>query len=585
MSDAVQQIKDRLNIIDVVSSYVELHKAGKNFKGKSPFTNEKTPSFYVSPERGMYYCFSTSQGGDIFTFIEVMEGVDFKGALKILAEKAGVTLTPLTLEKQSERDRLYDLLEEVTKFYVQELEKNEEALIYLKERGVLPETVTSWRIGFAPGPPEGGWRATKEYLTKQGFSLSEMQKAGLIKTASDGKEPYDVFRNRIMFPLFDQSGRVVAFSGRTLEKGQDIPKYVNSPETELFKKSEILYGYNRAKHGIRELDFSLIVEGQFDVVMSHQAGYSNTVAVSGTALTVNHVQLLERLSTRVVLALDADRAGIAAAKRSADLMLRRGMDVKVASLPEGADPADLVKSDKKLFKQAIGRATHVIEFLLERLLQSNSDVRTLKLKAREEVIPYITLLGNKIDQDHFEQLVADSLKTTKEAVHFEVERSSEEYLNQVSKQSVTDTKVSDKTTSVTLSMTRQETLITYLLGILPDYSPVVSDRIKNELEKITGEEFAVLNAKIPLAKKAEVIFTREQISNKQSKTQLNEEVIHTLNQLRQLIIRQNLKGAKDLLQQAELAGDEALQEEHLQAVKYNQEALQNEPYNERLLQE
>ncbi|MEZ4195192.1 MAG: CHC2 zinc finger domain-containing protein [Candidatus Paceibacterota bacterium] len=215
MSDAVQQIKDRLNIIDVVTPYVELHKAGRHFKGKSPFANEKTPSFYVSPERGMYYCFSTSQGGDIFTFIQTMEGVDFKGALKILAEKAKVELVPVSPEKQNEKDRLYSVLEEATHFYQTKLKADKGATEYLKKRGVSEESVASWRIGFAPGPPEAGWRETKLHLTGKGFTSTELAKAGLIKGSEAGKEPYDVFRNRVMFPLFDQGGRVVAFSGRT----------------------------------------------------------------------------------------------------------------------------------------------------------------------------------------------------------------------------------------------------------------------------------------------------------------------------------------------------------------------------------
>ena len=358
MTDVVQQIKDRLNILDVVAPYVEVQKAGKQFKCRCPFHNEKTPSFNISPERGMYHCYGCGVGGDMFTFIEAIEGVDFKGALKILAEKARVELVPVSPEKQSERDRLYATLEGATKFYVDELKKNPEALAYLKKRGVSDQVVAIWRIGFAPGPPASSWRATKDHLQAQGFSLKELMGAGIIKGADQGKEPYDVFRNRIMFPLFDQGGRVVAFSGRTLEVGQDIPKYVNSPETELFKKSEILYGYDRAKHGIRNLDFSLIVEGQFDVVMSHQAGYNNTVAVSGTALTPSHVQLLERLSHKVVLALDADKAGIAAAKRSADLMLRRGLDVKVAMMPLGKDPADIILEDPKEFRHIIGQSVH-----------------------------------------------------------------------------------------------------------------------------------------------------------------------------------------------------------------------------------
>lgn len=578
MSDVVQQIKDRLSIIDVISPYVELHKAGKNFKGKSPFTNEKTPSFYVSPERGMYYCFSTSQGGDMFTFIETMEGVDFKGALRILADKARVELVPISPEKQSERDRLYTVLEAATLYYQEELRKNEAALAYLKERGLLPETIASWRVGYAPGPTTGGWRAVKEHLTAKGFTATELFKAGLIKQAADGKEPYDVFRHRIMFPLFDQGGRPVAFSGRTLETDKEVPKYVNSPETELYKKSELLYGYDRAKHGIRHLDFSLIVEGQFDVVLSHQAGYTNTVAVSGTAFTLQHVQLLERLSTRVVLALDSDKAGIAAAKRAADIMLRRGLDVKVALLPK-KDPADMVREDPKEFKRVIGSSVHIIEFLMSILSDLNLDPRTFKLRAREEVIPYIPLLPNRIDQDHFEQIVADLLKTTKDAVHYEVERCIEQQTTKA--QSVAPTAPARTETTprvVEDPQRRRDTVLTYLLGVLPALPLEAAARIRTELASILKVGESELDDLVPVTGRAEVLFKIESQIENHPKLLFETEVVHALNQFREISIRQELKEARALLAQAELAGDEAAVASFLETVASLQRALQVPPY-------
>jgi DNA primase len=586
MSDAVQQIKDRLSIIDVVSPYVELHRAGKNFKGKSPFTNEKTPSFYVSPERGMYYCFSTSQGGDMFTFVQTMEGVDFKGALKILAEKARVELVPVSPEKQTERDRLYALLEAAAAFYVEELKKNPTALAYLKERGVLADTIASWRIGYAPGPPGAGWRTTKEYLMKRGFTDRELQNAGISKRTQDGKEPYDVFRNRIMFPLFDQGGRVVAFSGRTLESGPDIPKYVNSPETELFKKSELLYGYDRAKHGIRHLDFSLIVEGQFDVVMSHQAGYTNTVAVSGTAFTLEHVKLLERLSTKVVLALDADKAGIAAAKRAADVMLRRGLDVKVAMLPEGKDPADGVRDDIKGFKRCIGSSVHVIEFLMNRLLLAPLDARTRKLRAREEVIPYIPLLPNKIDQDHFEAVVAELLGTTKDAVHYEVERVREQESTSV-RPSVTAGSAGGVNSEVSVLedvMTQKLSLLTYIVGVLPLIPKEAHARVNTAVLESTGLTAESLEAMVSLPERAAVLFRAETQNESQPKLLLETELIHALNRLRQLVAREELRAARALLEQAELADDEVRFNELMARITECQKKLQAEPYTLSFLQ-
>ncbi len=398
---AVEQIKERLTIVDVVGSYVELKLAGKNYKAKSPFTNEKTPSFYVSPDRGMYYCFSSQKGGDMFTFIQEMEGVDFKGALKILADRAHVELVPEDPKKRDERETQYALLEDATQYFFKNREDAPLVDEYILDRGVTVQTMHTWRIGYA----KDEWRALRTYLTSKGYTDTQMLSAGLIKKTEGGKEPYDVFRDRIMFPIFDTSGRVVAFSGRTLKKEDGIPKYVNSPETELFVKSDILYGYDKAKQGIRHFDFSLIVEGQFDLVF-----------------TPHHLSLLERLSTRIVLALDSDRAGVTAVKRIAGIMLSRGMDVKVARMEGGKDPADIIKAHPADFKHFVGNAVHVVEFLLTVLKEGMKDERTYKLRVREEILPLLVTMENRIDREHFEGVIAEHIGATREGIHYEVER-------------------------------------------------------------------------------------------------------------------------------------------------------------------
>jgi DNA primase len=551
MSDAVQQIKDRLNIIDVISPYVELHKAGKNFKGKSPFSAEKTPSFYVSPDRGMYYCFSTSQGGDHFTFIQTMEGVDFKEALKILADKAGVELVPEDPKKKTERERWLAALDAATVFYQAELQRCKPAQAYLASRKVKPETIAAWRIGYAPGPPTGGWRAVKEQLEAQSFTKTELLQAGLIKAADGGKEPYDVFRDRIMFPMSDPGGHVVAFSGRLLTPNEKAPKYVNSPETELYKKSELLFGYDKAKHGIRTLDFSLIVEGQFDVVMSHQAGYTNAVAVSGTALTVHHVQLLARLSERVVLALDADRAGVAAMKRAAELMLQRGLDVKVAEVPDGKDPADLVREGNDALKAVVGKAVHVIEFLLHLLKRNETDKRTLKLKAREEVLPYILLLPNHIDQEHFTEVVAREIGSTTDAIRYELERLREELPRRETQR--TNQEQTDITNTPT-SFDTVERLRIYLTAaeklLPPEYQAVIGAEVQKLLHLKSLP--ALADNKI-----TEAVFLLEQHFEKISTSMMLEEVVEQVNQLRDAIAKQAIRELRQ--EMSALESDEQLQ--------------------------
>lgn len=581
MNDAVQQIKDRLSIIDVLAPYIELQKAGKHLKARCPFHNEKTPSFNVSPERGMYHCYGCGAGGDMFTFIEQIEGVDFKGALKILAEKANVELTPVSPERKSERDRLFAVLEAATVFYEQELTKHAEAQAYLEKRGVSKATIATWRIGLAPAPVTAGWTATRDALKPQGFTDTELLKAGLIKESEKGKGPYDVFRNRIMFPIFDQSGHVVGYSGRTLEFDRpEVPKYVNSPETELFKKSEILYGYHKAKQGIRQLDFSLIVEGQFDVVMSHQAGYGNTVAVSGTALTAQHVQLLERLSRKVVLALDSDKAGVAAVKRSADLMLRRGLDVKVATLTGGKDPADLVLKDVREFKHLIGQSTHVIEFLLSVLLGQGLDERTLKLRAREEIIPYILLLPNFIDQDHFEGKLAEALKTTKEAVHLEVDR----IRNEKSTTAANSVKAPVATLKSSGSELKQsESVLTYLVGAMSLFDEPAQAAIAVRLADITGKQVEALRESVPATALAEVLFRTESFLDKNPRKVFEEEFVYKLNKFRELTIRTDLKEAREALHKAEESGESEVVAVLMGKVATLQLALQVVPYTKDIL--
>ena len=537
--DAVRQIKERLSVVDVIAPYVELHPAGKNMKGKSPFTNEKTPSFYVSPDRGMYYCFSTSQGGDIFTFVQEMEGVDFKGALKILAEKAGVELVAEDPQKRTERDRQYDVLETATKYFEEYRHKKVGAQKYLEDRGVTPQTIAKWRIGYAPGPPDHGWRELRTHLAEKKFTDAEMLKAGLIKGADAGKEPYDLFRDRVIFPIFDNAGHVVAYSGRILTKDSEAPKYVNSPETELFNKSEILYGYDKAKQGIRTMDFALCVEGQFDVVMAHQAGYGNTVAVSGTALTAHHVMLLQRLSNRAVLALDADRAGIAAVKRAAELMLTRGMDVKVVRMPDGEDPADIIQKDATEFKKMVGKASHVIEYLLDILESQNSDERAFKLKAREEILPYVARIPNRIDAEHFEGVIAERLHTTKDAIHVEVQRFVEKFRNENAIPVKTNEPPAEvvKTTKRE-TMLRKEALMKRFAVLIDELPKEHVPALTEQLHKITGKNAQEIRELYPASEIGNLPFRLAEDIERLPIKQILSEVAAELNELASVVAKE-----------------------------------------------
>ena len=414
MADTVQQIKDRLTIVDVVSQYVKLERAGSSLRARCPFHAEKTPSFHVSPERGTYHCFGCGVGGDIFSFVEAVEGLDFKGALKVLAEKAGVELVYERggKEKKDDRDRLFELLEIATIFYASRLD--EKAKTYLTERGIEPATVQAFRLGLAGDP----WSELSDFLKTKKFSEKEILDAGLAKKNERGSLT-DKFRNRIMFPIADSAGRIVGFSGRTFgEKASpEAPKYLNSPETPLFHKSRILYGFDRAKQAIRKLNCAVLVEGQVDLIASHQAGWGNTVAVSGTAFTAEHAALVKRMSDNLVIALDADEAGIKAAGRAAREALRGGLNVKVARLPDGLDPADLIqKSGAEEWKKSIRDSLDIITFLLDVLQEHSKGADSFRRMVEAVVLPFLSDVRSPIAREQYVREIAKRLDVSEAAV-------------------------------------------------------------------------------------------------------------------------------------------------------------------------
>ncbi|MEI7513358.1 MAG: DNA primase [bacterium] len=396
----VDTIKERLSIVDVLSSYIKLEHSGVNFKARCPFHNEKTPSFFVSPDRNNYYCFGCGAKGDIFSFVEQFEGVDFRGALKMLAEKAGVTLDYEPREQGDEKEILYFLMEKSMKLYVLELEKNTKAKEYLLGRGISENTIKEWQIGYSPDD----WHFTEMALKKE-FKIEDIEKAGLIKKGDKGY--YDRFRGRIMFPLFDTTGRIVAFSGRAFGQSDEVAKYLNSPETPIFSKSAVLYGLHKAKGGIREKDYSILVEGQVDLLMSHQAGFSNTVATSGTALTEQHLHILKRFSNRIMVAYDADGAGWRASKRAWEMGLSLGMEIKIAEIPDGFDPADLILKDKNMWVEALKNSEHIVDLCIEKVKSDIKDTRLLSKRIREEVLPYVANIESNMEQSHYVKKISE----------------------------------------------------------------------------------------------------------------------------------------------------------------------------------
>ena len=543
------EIKERLSIQDIISPYVKLKRAGKSLVGLCPFHKEKTGSFHVSSERGSWHCFGCGIGGDGFSFIEKIEGVDFKGALKILAEKAGVTLEyrSRSSEDGEKKERLRALLSRASEWYASKL-TGSPAEKYAKSRGLVDKTISAWRLGYAPDE----WRALLEALTAEGFKIEELLSAGLVKEA-DGKKGtyYDRFRNRLMFPIRDNAGRVVAFTGRTLEigdqkNGVQTAKYLNSPETELYHKSEILFGMERAKDAIRVRKFTMLVEGQMDVLHAHQAGFENAVALSGTALSEKHLALMKRYSDNLMLVLDADLAGLNASARSAALALYSGLRVKAARLPAGKDPADLISEDQKDFAKRITNAKPIVEFFLAELALRERDSHRLLRSAEAIVLPLISAMPSPMEREHFIQATARALSLSGEAVRESLKRipSSERRAASGEKTQVTRPSTLDPRPSVAASRGLQ------LLAVVHSYLDTpLAERVKTEYCRITeAEQFPSEVSSEP------ALFKAEQTFGEDPREDAADELLRAFEEA---VIREAYQEAVMTLRRAEASGDTA----------------------------
>ncbi len=413
--DAVEEIKSRLNIEDVVSEYVQLKRAGRNFKGLSPFTSERTPSFMVSPEKGIWHDFSSGKGGNIFSFVMEMEGLEFKEALELLARKANVDLEQFRGTRGSGnakvKERLYEANEMACKFYQVQFSKNQTTLEYVfAKRKFTKETALAFRLGYSPN----NGSALIDYLTKQGFTEKELTQAGLTARRYRGGIQ-DMFRGRLMVPLADQQGRIIGFTARLLEDIPDAPKYLNTPQTLLYDKSRHVYGLHLAKDSLRRDGSAVLVEGNLDVIASHQVGVKNVVATAGTALTEQHLKTISRFTGDLRLAFDQDKAGIAATERAIPIASKVGVKLNIISIPEGKDPDELIKKDPKLWEQAIAKPDYALDWLIGQYQQRlDLDKAHDKREFSDVMITVIRQLTDTVEQDHFVRKVAKILSVAPE---------------------------------------------------------------------------------------------------------------------------------------------------------------------------
>ncbi|MEI7621693.1 MAG: DNA primase [Candidatus Moraniibacteriota bacterium] len=432
MSNNVEEIKARLNIVDVVGEYVRLTKGGVNWKGLCPFHHEKSPSFMVNEEKQIFYCFGCNKGGDVFSFVQEIESMDFREVLKLLAEKAGVQLEQYqgAPQEKDHKKRVLEALELATKFFETQLWKGmgkDKVLGYLNGRGIGDDSIRNFRVGYAPA----GWDNILKFLLSRGFSLEEISKTGLLVEKSsesiqntkykiqDTQKYYDRFRDRIMFPIQDAMGVVIGYSAR-VAPGQDESqaKYINTPETLVYHKSKALYGLFHAKQAIKQKNYSLLVEGQMDVIACHQAGLNNTVAVSGTALTSEHVTILKRYSDNVAMLFDMDSAGKQAAQKSADLCFQQDVKVKMVTLADGKDAAEVAAKNPQLLLSAVANSVEAVQsFFAAALKQFDQKTAEGKRSIANSVLSHVANMTNQIEKIHWIKKMAHQLDVEEKVIN------------------------------------------------------------------------------------------------------------------------------------------------------------------------
>jgi DNA primase len=413
--DAVEEVKNRLSIEDVISEYVQLKRAGRNWRGLSPFSNEKTPSFMVSPEKQIWHDFSSGKGGNVFSFIMEVEGVDFKGALEILARKAGIDLEqfrPNNKGRGPDKKRLLELLELSTKFYQVQFSQNKKTLEYvLQKRNYSKDTALEWRLGYSPN----NGTALVDYAKSKGFTEAELKQAGLSVQRYKGVG--DMFRGRLMVPLQDAQGHVIGFTARLLDDDPQAPKYINTPQTVLYDKSRHIYGLHLAKQTIRKEGFAVLVEGNLDVIASHQAGVRQVVATAGTALTEPHLKTLSRFTGDIRLSFDADKAGIAATERAIPIASRVKVSLSIIDIPSGKDPDELIRENPAIWEQAINKHKYALDWLIERNKQL-LDLQSAQGKREfsDILLPVVRALSDDVERDHYLNEIAKTLDVSREAL-------------------------------------------------------------------------------------------------------------------------------------------------------------------------
>ncbi len=452
----IEQIKERIDIVDFISGYLKLQKTGVNYRALCPFHSEKSPSFFISPNRQIWHCFGCNRGGSIFDFLMEVEGIEFGDALKILAQKAGLELKKEDPWLKTERQRFLEICEIACCFFQKQLEKSKtgsQVKNYLSKRGLTEESIKKWRLGYG----SNNWQALSDFLVGRGYKREEIIKTGLAvkkEESSPGKANiqracYDRFCQRIIFPIFNLNSQVIGFAGRLFpEQKQETAKYINVPNSLLYDKSQVLYGLNFAKLEIRKKDFVILTEGYFDAILVQQSGFENTVAVSGTALTEQQLKILKRYANNLYISFDMDLAGDAATQRGIDLALKEDFNIKVVSLPNGFDPAEIICQKPSQWTELVKNAQEILSFYFQ---SAFSKFEPKSPEGKKEIakiiLPRIKGISNRILQSHWVQELVKRIKINEEAIWEELRKISTEKnkpLPQIAKNQTKNEKIKNR---------------------------------------------------------------------------------------------------------------------------------------------
>jgi DNA primase len=589
MSQA-EDIKIKLDIVEVIREYIPVKAVGANFQAICPFHNEKSPSFVISPDKQIWHCFGCGRGGDVFSFVMEKEGLGFMEAMRLLAPKAGVTLKNENPEEYSKRNRILDILELTGKYYAYNLKNsaNKNALNYLNKRALKEETINEWQLGYSPDAWDSLYKFLKARpLSGQKFTDEEMFLAGVIIKKDPSRSQggyYDRFRDRIMFPIWDVNNNLIAFTARVnpeKEATEKMGKYINSPQSAVYDKSRVLFALNKAKTAIRKADLAIVVEGQMDAISCHQAGFTNVVASSGTALTREQVTLLKRFTTNIALSFDMDDAGQMAADRGIKEVLAQEMNLKIIVLPYGKDPDECLKNNPADFKKAVEEAKPMLEYYFNKI-SDGLDLSELDNKhlVSTKMLDMIKLVVNNVERDYWLKKIAADLDISEIILREKLEKILSTATNNYSE--TTRNNPSGKGEKMPAqNLSREEKLSELLLSLLIKFPDFLSYTISNlEPDLLAGEEnigfyksLIIYYNKVALLEYSAFHTYLTEMGNNSEKlleklillgekdfydyeeTQVKSEIIKTIVELKKYSYQKNIKKIEKLLLESEKKGD------------------------------